>query len=121
MQAAMAQHSEDGLVESARCVNGVMSEADALAWLASRSRAYDYSVETIPLEQLDGWMIERDTGNLAHASGKFFRIEGLDVHSNAGPVRRWSQPIINQPEIGILGFVAKRLNGVLHVLAQAKM
>ena len=33
----------------------------------------------------------------------------------------WDQPIINQPEIGFLGFLTKEFNGVLYFLVQAKI
>ncbi|MDH7568049.1 MAG: NDP-hexose 2,3-dehydratase family protein, partial [Armatimonadota bacterium] len=51
----------------------------------------------------------------------FFRVEGIRVETNFGPTPRWMQPIINQPEIGILGFLTQRIGGVLHFLVQAKM
>jgi oxidase EvaA len=56
-----------------------------------------------------------------HESGGFFSIEGISVKTNAGMVPSWTQPIINQPEIGILGFVTKKINGILHFLIQAKI
>ncbi len=62
-----------------------------------------------------------DTGNLIHESGKFFSIEGITVRTNWGQVPEWDQPIINQPEIGLLGILAKRINGILHFLMQAKI
>jgi oxidase EvaA len=43
------------------------------------------------------------------------------VQTDQGPVRRWSQPIINQPEIGVLGIIVKEFDGILHCLMQAKM
>ncbi len=97
------------------------STSEALEWLSSRSAASPFSVEPIPLECVDGWSFEESTGNLVHKSGKFFRVEGIRVETNAGPVARWEQPIIDQPEIGILGIVAKEFDGVLHFLMQAKM
>lgn len=112
---------EEELLMSALCTEGVHSEEEVLAWIEARRHAYRQSVEPVPLEKLAGWRFDHDTGNLAHSSGKFFRIEGLDIKSNFGSMPRWSQPIVNQPEIGILGFVAKRLEGVLHLLVQAKM
>ncbi|ADG80062.1 NDP-hexose 23-dehydratase OS=Tsukamurella paurometabola (strain ATCC 8368 / DSM / CCUG 35730/ CIP 100753 / JCM 10117 / KCTC 9821 / NBRC 16120 / NCIMB 702349/ NCTC 13040) OX=521096 GN=Tpau_3481 PE=4 SV=1 [Tsukamurella paurometabola] len=71
---------------------------------------------------MKGWNFDPGTGNLGHTSGKFFTVEGLavSVESDA-PVPRWSQPIINQPEIGILGIIIKEFDGVLHCLMQAKM
>jgi oxidase EvaA len=35
--------------------------------------------------------------------------------------RQWTQPMINQPEIGIVGILMKEFDGVLHCLMQAKM
>ena len=92
--------------------------ADAAAgadWLAARARAHQHRVDRIPLAELDGWSTQRGTGNLVHRSGKFFTVTGLDVSV------RTAQPIMVQPEIGILGILAKEFDGVLHFLMQAKM
>ncbi|MFV2109753.1 NDP-hexose 2,3-dehydratase family protein [Micromonospora sp. LOL_015] len=74
-----------------------------------------------PLGEVPGWSIDATSGNLTHHSGRFFTIEGLHVRSSYGPVREWSQPIINQPEIGILGLLVKTVDGIPYGLVQAKM
>ncbi len=56
-----------------------------------------------------------------HDSGKFFCVQGLAVTTDHGPVASWSQPIINQPETGVLGILVKEFDGVLHCLMQAKV
>ena len=61
------------------------------------------------------------TGDIVHDSGKFFKVEGLRTETNYGPIGNWDQPIINQPEIGILGIISKVFNGTRHFLMQAKM
>jgi oxidase EvaA len=96
-----------------------MSTAEFYQWWAQRHRAGRFAVERIPFADLDAWSFEPGTGNLTHATGRFFTIEGLQVR-DAG-VDAWAQPIINQPEIGVLGIVVKEFNGVLHCLMQAKM
>lgn len=88
-------------------------------WWAERSRLGRFAVTRIPFSALDAWHFDTHTGNLAHRSGRFFTIEGLRVRDNG--VDTWSQPIINQPEIGILGIVVKEFGGVPHCLMQAKM
>ncbi|MCZ0978220.1 NDP-hexose 2,3-dehydratase family protein [Streptomyces diastatochromogenes] len=71
-----------------------------------------------PLASLPNWHL----GDRLHrADGRFFTVEGLSVRTDFGPVPHWSQPIIVQPEIGILGILVKRIDGVLHFLMQAKM
>ena len=58
---------------------------------------------------------------LKHASGRFFTIEGIRIHTNFGPTQCWEQPIINQPEIGILGIITRKFDGIPYFLMQAKM
>jgi len=88
------------------------------AWLAGRRAAHRFTVERVPLTKIDGWSFEPDGGNLVHRSGRFFTVEGLHAVIDG---REWQQPIIVQPEVGILGILAKEFDGVLHFLMQAKM
>lgn len=112
---------EKEFLKSALAKEGVLKLSEFFKWLESRCHANIFSVEKTPLNKLKGWYFEKDTGNLVHESGKFFRIEGIDVQTNFGHTNHWMQPIINQPEIGILGFLVKKINGVVHFLIQAKM
>lgn len=90
-------------------------------WFAEQRRVNRFLVRPIPFDQLRGWRFESDTGNLVHDSGRFFSVEGLRVDSDADGPGSWSQPIINQPEIGVLGIAVREFDGVLHCLMQAKM
>ncbi|BCJ61886.1 NDP-hexose 2,3-dehydratase family protein [Micromonospora endophytica] len=98
-----------------------MSTAEFPGWLAERRRAHRFGVELIDFADLDQWSFERVTGNLVHHTGRFFSIEGLRCRTDEGPFRRWEQPIITQPEVGMLGLLVKEFDGVLHALMQAKM
>jgi oxidase EvaA len=90
------------------------------AWFEERREHQRQQVYRIALDELGGWVFESGTGDLRHASGRFFTIHGLHVRTDSGPVREWSQPIIDQPEIGILGILVKDFDGVPHFLMQAK-
>ncbi|WP_307843662.1 NDP-hexose 2,3-dehydratase family protein [Streptomyces sp. B15] len=107
------------VARSAATAAGPAADLDEiLGWLESRRRAVPFAVDRIPFADLDGWSFAPDTGNLVHRSGKFFTVEGLRA---AVDDRQWCQPIICQPEVGILGVLAKEFDGVLHFLLQAKM
>ena len=109
------------LAASATAVDGaVMSDAQFFEWLAGRQREHVQNVRRIPFDELSGWAFDPDTGNLRHGSGRFYSVQGLRVRSDVGPTKEWLQPIINQPEIGILGITVREFNGVLHCLMQAK-
>ncbi|GAA3156201.1 NDP-hexose 2,3-dehydratase family protein [Planomonospora alba] len=90
------------------------------AWFSATAERTRMRVERVPLDRLDGWLTDPATGNLVHRSGRFFSVEGVEVRDPDGPVPSWSQPIIHQPEVGILGILVKEFDGVLHCLMQAK-
>jgi len=95
--------------------------SDLLSWLRRKNEEIAAQVEEIPLTELRKWRIDPHRGDITHESGRFFAIEGIRVETDWGKVPRWEQPIINQPEIGYLGILAKRLHGVMHFLMQAKI
>ncbi len=99
----------------------IMPSAKVLDWLKEKNTETKYSLNQIPLEKLKLWHFDAGTGNLVHDTGKFFSIEGIEVSTNWGRIDQWQQPIINQPEIGFLGILTKKINGVLHFLLQAKI
>lgn len=109
------------LAASAAAVEGgVLSDVELAAWLEDRRRTQPQQVERVPFAELDGWRFEEGTGDLRHASGGFFAVHGLRVRSDFGPVAAWEQPVIDQPEIGILGIALRDFDGIPHLLMQAK-
>ncbi|WP_371625650.1 NDP-hexose 2,3-dehydratase family protein [Streptomyces sp. NBC_01116] len=95
--------------------------AEIVAWLTERRRDHGTRIRRIPFAELDGWSFQDDTGNLVHRSGRFFTVEGLRVHDADRARAPWQQPVMMQPEVGVLGLLAREFEGVLHFLAQAKM
>ncbi|MFB7508588.1 NDP-hexose 2,3-dehydratase family protein, partial [Streptomyces broussonetiae] len=91
-------------------------------WLQQRRMEQSFAVERIPFEALENWSFAPQTGNLVHRSGRFFTVEGLRAGIGEQPGRvEWQQPVIVQPEVGILGILTREFDGVLHFLVQAKM
>jgi len=101
--------------------NPHISTQDVINWVEERKNAVEVSVEPIPFKDLTEWVFDENSKNLRHKSGKFFSIDGISVSTNHGGVRSWQQPIINQPEIGLLGIITKLVDGVLFFLLQAKV
>ncbi|MEW9555586.1 NDP-hexose 2,3-dehydratase family protein [Nonomuraea sp. NPDC050783] len=107
-----------GIGRPRRCEGCVI--IDVHDWLRAVAGLTSMRVTRVPLEELAGWRADPATGDLRHASGGFFAVEGLDVRRPGWAVPGWSQPIINQPEAGILGILLRRVDGVPHLLMQAK-
>lgn len=109
------------LVHSSATVETPSSSLDQFfAWWRRLDETYSFDVTRIPFAEMAGWHFD-ERGWIAHQSGKFFSVRGVEVLTNFGTRATWSQPIIVQPEIGILGIVSQVREGVLHFLMQAKM
>ncbi|WP_018547658.1 NDP-hexose 2,3-dehydratase family protein [Streptomyces sp. LaPpAH-108] len=91
------------------------------SWFAERRAAHRYRTALAPLHELDGWYTDSRTGDIRHRSGRFFSIEGLRFTREIPEGAAWTQPIIRQPENGVLGILMKRFDGIPHLLMQAKM
>jgi dTDP-4-dehydro-6-deoxy-alpha-D-glucopyranose 2,3-dehydratase len=109
------------IARSAHTSAGITAECELRRWFSACGERNYTHVRRVPLEALERWSTDPNTGDIRHDSGKFFAVEGLAVERPGGPVPAWSQPIINQPEVGILGILAKEFDGVLHFLMQSKV
>lgn len=98
-----------------------MKTGDVKTWVERRNCEVAVAVEMVPFAKLQGWHFDGSTGNLCHASGRFFSIPGLHVFADDGCKREWTQPIINQPEVGYLGIICHEFDGEMHYLLQAKI
>jgi oxidase EvaA len=111
----------DFLISALTEHNPFLETEDFTDWFSSRQQAHAFRIDRIPFSDLREWYFDPSTGNLRHRSGRFFSIEGIRVRTDFGAVPEWTQPIISQPEVGILGILAKKFDGILYFLMQAKM
>lgn len=109
-------------LHSAQALHNQFQELDdTRQWLQARQQNADYRVVRIPLAEMEQWQFAPDTGDLRHRSGKFFSIAGLHCRPVNNTAAAWEQPIIFQPEIGILGIITRDFQGTRYFLMQAKM
>lgn len=101
--------------------NPFNSTEKLLEWVQKRNEEVRVNISRIAFSEMRNWCFDDRRQKLQHSSGSFFSIEGINVITNKGRVPDWDQPIINQPEIGFLGIIAKEFNGVLYFLLQAKI
>lgn len=101
--------------------NRFISTDGVKQWLQKKKNSVNIKIEKIKFSDMDQWYIDPENGNIRHKSGKFFSIVGIQVKTNWGDVNEWTQPIINQPEIGVLGIITKEIDGILYFLMQAKI
>ncbi|NOU03473.1 MAG: response regulator receiver protein [Novosphingobium sp.] len=122
--APAAEWRAEFLFESATDHCRFGSTADTLAWYEGCAAANSMTTARIPLSECRDWAFDPDSGSLVHASGEFFRVDG--VRTFASPTREveggWDQPFLTQVGFdgGILGLLRQRFDGVPHYLVEAK-
>ncbi|MDA8084646.1 MAG: NDP-hexose 2,3-dehydratase family protein [Nitrospiraceae bacterium] len=100
----------------------VHSDEEVSSWIDMRRSEANLMTDVIPISSIEKWEVAPCSGNISHDSGRFFSIIGLSVrHRTASGDISWDQPIIEQPEVGILGILAARFSGVIHFCLQAKV
>lgn len=75
--------------------------------------------DLIPLNKVKRWRCTKD--EIFHEEQKYFSVIGVRINASDREVSSWDQPIIKQKQQGIVGFIIKEINGVLHFLVQLKM
>ena len=121
VHAPLSDRVADAYLRSAVHEDGhALRMTDVLAWFAAERRRQRMVIERRPLDALDGWTFGGTPMGLRHRSGRFFQVRGVRVRTDFGPVAVWDQPILEQPEVGILGVITRVFGGVRHFLMQAK-
>lgn len=110
----------DFIISALTEINPFNTTSQVIDWLRGQNMRIKVDVTQVKFSELQGWHFDEHS-NLRHDTGKFFSIEGIDVVTNWGNVHHWRQPIINQPEIGYLGIITKKIDGILYFLLQAKV
>jgi oxidase EvaA len=91
----------------------VTTNAQALAWVSERNKSIAVDIHKTTLAAT-GWFYDNQAGQIVNEKRSFFQISGLMT-------TKTQQPVLLQTEIGYLGFLCKKIGGVLHFLVQAKI
>ena len=103
------------LKKSQNSLEGVSGNVSDLKQVIIKAQEnINFITNIVPLDSLQEWKFNKKNGNFFHKSNRFFSVQGMKSNEK-------EFPILVQPEIGILGFLASKVNGVLHFLVQLKI
>ncbi len=91
---------------------------DVLRLLAEEQERQHTRAVRVPLAEVAGWDCRPGAEAFTHETGRFFSVIGLEVRD--GTNRSWQQPIILQPEVGVLGLLVRRVGDLVMALVQLK-
>lgn len=92
---------------------------ELFGWLEERKKRLSVSLEKISLTKCRPWFYDRQEGCIRNENGSFFQIYGIRQYENGR--LKLEQPMILQDEIGFLGILCCKIDGVWHYLMQAKI
>lgn len=108
------------LLRSWATIDGKVNTTDDLfTWINTLNKTTYVNIKESSLEKDGFWFYDEAKGQVINRNGSFFSIEGVRYYLDGKFVSE--QPIINQPEIGYLGIIVKKIDGILHFLMQAKI
>lgn len=107
------------LLRSWQAQAGIHSNDELLAWVRQRNRDTAVQIQKIPLSACAPWFYHPGTGRIQNPKGAFFSIAGMKYAAQG--TADFFQPVILQEEIGFLGILCCKIQGVLHFLMQAKI
>lgn len=107
-------------IKSWQATSGVYSTGDLLEWVQQRNATIQVSIQRIPFADCTPWYYNSQDGCIQNHQGSFFKLYGIEEYQSDGKIIT-QQPVIVQNEIGFLGILCKKINGVIHFLMQAKI
>ena len=96
-----------------------VSHLSILLNITQQKFSTDLRTHIIPLNKVEGWV--KTDREISHIKGNYFSVIGVKIETTNREVAAWAQPIIQQRDSGLIAFVMKNINGVLHFLVQLKL
>lgn len=107
------------IADSWSTMEGVHTREELLSWVAQRNQNLKVDICKTALKKGDVWFYDPEEGCIRNQNRSFFQITGIQRRINNNILQ--TQPIILQQEIGFLGIICQKKNGVMHFLMQAKI
>ena len=99
---------------------GIVNDTkELIEWINDLNNNTYVNVRECSINEDSFWFYDDYNGEILNRKRSFFSIKGMRHFEDGEFINE--QPIIIQPEIGYLGIVCRKIDGVLHFLMQAKI
>lgn len=108
------------IIRSWKCIDGNVNTTDELmAWIKQLNETTYVNISECSIHENAFWFYDDYNGEVLNRKRSFFSIKGMRRFEDGKFI--CEQPIIIQPEIGYLGIICRKIDGVLNFLMQAKI
>ena len=98
---------------------GLYDINEQISWLSNLKSKYDLEIFNKDIVKLEGWqMTDKE---ISRIDNEYFKILGVKVSISNREVKSWCQPLVQPQQNGICALIIKEIDGVLHLLLQAKL
>ena len=97
----------------------VNSTEELLKWIQKLNKDTYVNINECSINDSTFWFYDDYNGEILNRKRSFFSIMGMRYFENDNFVKE--QPVIIQPEIGYLGIICRKIDGVINFLMQAKI
>ena len=97
----------------------VNSNQELLAWIENLNFTTHVDIKECSINDSTFWFYDDYKGEILNRKRSFFSVIGMRYFENNIYINE--QPIIIQPEIGYLGIICKKIDGILNFLMQGKI
>lgn len=102
------------------CKEGNINTTQSIfEWIKKQKENVEVKIRESSIEESNFWFYDDYNGEVTNRKRSFFSIKGVRRFEHN--VLVLEQPIIVQPEIGYLGIICKKINGIYNFLMQAKV
>jgi oxidase EvaA len=92
------------------------SMLEVVSWLTEIRTRRRFVQTSIPLRAVDCW-VRDDT--MRHVDDRYFEVVGVDVRATGREVAGWTQPLFAPLSQGLIAFIVRPIEDVLHILVRA--
>ncbi|MFI7003368.1 NDP-hexose 2,3-dehydratase family protein [Nocardia sp. NPDC050175] len=97
------------------------TDGQVLAWLTDVRARREMVQQRVPMRTVLEADWYRDDAAIAHRAGKYFAVIAVDVRASNREVGAWRQPLVAPCEPGLVAFLVKEIDGVMHALVHARV
>lgn len=110
---------KDILVSWKNEAGNVNSTSELLSWIKKLNNTTYVNINECSINDSTFWFYDDYNGEVLNRKRSFFSVKGMRRFEDGEFTGE--QPIIVQPEIGYLGIICRKIDGVLNFLMQAKI
>ena len=98
------------------------NDISIIQWYIDKKVKYELDVNRIPISVLKNWKIDEYSISNIENKDRFFSIIAIKVETGENrEVSSWTQPIVKDLNIGLIGLIRQKINGYYRYLFQVKV